>query len=76
MYVPHPVPSTSMETTLVSFKFPFAYQTSIIRGIDQNANQPPYDSDMDDEEAYNLDDVSSDVEVHPDELQGLESDDE
>jgi FK506-binding nuclear protein len=44
--------------------------------IDQNANQPPYDSDMDDEEAYNLDDVSSDVEVHPDELQGLESDDE
>ncbi|KAG1809440.1 uncharacterized protein BJ212DRAFT_608783 [Suillus subaureus] len=46
--------------------------------IDQNANQPPYDSDMDsnmsDEEAYNLDDVSSDVEVHPDELQGLEGD--
>ncbi|KAG2132436.1 uncharacterized protein EDB93DRAFT_905504 [Suillus bovinus] len=46
--------------------------------IDQNANQPPYDSDMDsdmsDEEAYNLDDVSSDVEVHPDELEGLEGD--
>ncbi|KIK45116.1 hypothetical protein CY34DRAFT_801970 [Suillus luteus UH-Slu-Lm8-n1] len=46
--------------------------------IDQNANQPPYDSDMDsdmsDEEAYKLDDVSSDVEVHPDELQGLEDD--
>ncbi|KAG0700721.1 hypothetical protein DFH29DRAFT_930437 [Suillus ampliporus] len=48
--------------------------------IDQNANQPPYDSDMDsdmsDEEGYNLGDVSSDVEVHPDELQGLEDDDE
>lgn len=46
--------------------------------IDQNANQPPYDSDMDsdmsDEEGYNLDDVSSDVEVHPDELQVLEDD--
>ncbi|KAG1847906.1 hypothetical protein F4604DRAFT_138172 [Suillus subluteus] len=46
--------------------------------IDQNANQPPYDSDMEsdmgDEEAYNLDDVSSDVEVHPDELEGLEDD--
>lgn len=46
--------------------------------IDQNANQPPYDSDMEsgmgDEEAYNLDDVSSDVEVHPDDLQGLEDD--
>jgi len=46
--------------------------------IDQNTNQPPYDSDMDsdmsDEGAYNLDDVSSDVEVHPDELQGLEDD--
>lgn len=46
--------------------------------IDQNANQPPYDSDMEsdvsDEEAYNLDDVSSDVEVYPDELQGLEDD--
>lgn len=44
--------------------------------IDQNANQPPYDSDMEsdmsDEGAYKLDDVSSDVEVHPDELQGLE----
>jgi FK506-binding nuclear protein len=44
--------------------------------IDQNANQPPYDSDMDsdmsDEDAYKLDDVSSDVEVHPDELQALD----
>lgn len=50
------------------------------RNIDQNTNQPPYDSDMDsdmsDEGAYNLDDVSSDVEVHPDELQGLEDDSE
>jgi len=32
------------------------------------------ESDMSDEEDYNLEDVSSDVEVHPDELQGLDDD--
>ncbi|KAG1735124.1 uncharacterized protein EDB91DRAFT_1145394 [Suillus paluster] len=32
------------------------------------------ESDMSDEEGYDLDDVSSDVEIHPDELQGLEDD--
>lgn len=46
--------------------------------IDQFADQPPHDSDMEsdmsDEEAYNLDDVSSDVEVNLDELHGLEDD--
>lgn len=46
--------------------------------IDQNVNQPPYDSDaesdMGEEDAYNLEDVSSDVEIPPEELQGLEDD--
>ncbi|KAG7098685.1 hypothetical protein E1B28_000599 [Marasmius oreades] len=45
--------------------------------IDQNANQPPYgESDIgsDDEGAYDLQEVSSDVEMHPDDLDGMESD--
>jgi len=46
--------------------------------IDQNADQPPYGSDMgsdmSEEEAYNLEDVSSDVEIPVEELQDLEDD--
>ncbi|PPQ70565.1 hypothetical protein CVT24_000054 [Panaeolus cyanescens] len=39
-------------------------------------DEPPFDddSDMDSEDAYDLQDVSSDVEMHPDDLEGLESD--
>lgn len=47
--------------------------------IDQSSDQPPYDldgmdSDDDNEDAYDLREVSSDVEMHPDELDGMESD--
>ncbi|KAG6813562.1 hypothetical protein H0H92_009954 [Tricholoma furcatifolium] len=48
--------------------------------IDQNADHPPFggddDSDFDseDEDAYDLREVSSDVEMHPDDLDGVESD--
>ncbi|KAJ8077333.1 peptidylprolyl isomerase fpr3 [Marasmius tenuissimus] len=49
--------------------------------IHQNDNEPPYgdmgmsDMDSDDEDdAYDLRDVSSDVEMHPDELDGMDSD--
>ncbi|KAF9049847.1 hypothetical protein BJ165DRAFT_1454247 [Panaeolus papilionaceus] len=44
--------------------------------IDQELpDQDPYDddSDMDSEDAYDLQDVSSDVEMHPDDLDDLES---
>lgn len=43
----------------------------------QHDNQDPYGNeelDSDDEEAYDLEDVSSDVEMNPDELDDLESD--
>ncbi|KAG6876247.1 hypothetical protein C0992_000373 [Termitomyces sp. T32_za158] len=46
--------------------------------IEQAVNNPPFgddDSDMDsDEDAYDLRDVSSDVEMHPDDIAGMESD--
>ncbi|KAL0578761.1 peptidylprolyl isomerase fpr3 [Marasmius crinis-equi] len=48
--------------------------------IHQNDNEPPYgdmgmsDMDSDDEGAYDLRDVSSDVEMHPDDLDGMDSD--
>lgn len=64
---------------MVSSECPCAYQNYITYDrIDQNADQPPYDSemgsDMSEEEAYNLEDVSSDVEIPAQELQELEDD--
>ncbi|KAG6903009.1 hypothetical protein C0995_007442 [Termitomyces sp. Mi166 len=47
--------------------------------IEQAVNNPPFDDDDDsdlgsEEDAYDLREVSSDVEMHPDDLDGLESD--
>ncbi|KAK7053399.1 peptidylprolyl isomerase fpr3 [Paramarasmius palmivorus] len=48
--------------------------------IDQSSDQPPYDmgddseDDFDVEDAYDLREVSSDVEMHPDDLDGIDSD--
>ncbi|KIK09163.1 hypothetical protein K443DRAFT_671656 [Laccaria amethystina LaAM-08-1] len=46
--------------------------------IDQPLNQPPFDDDsdedLDDEDAYDLREVSSDVEMNPEDIDGLESD--
>lgn len=49
----------------------------ILTRILEHDNQDPYGNeelDSDDEEAYDLEDVSSDVEMNPDELDDLESD--
>ena len=46
--------------------------------LDQPLNQPPFDNDsdedLDDEDAYDLREVSSDVEMNPEDIAGLESD--
>jgi FK506-binding nuclear protein len=46
--------------------------------LDQPLNQPPFDDDsdedLDDEDAYDLREVSSDVEMNPEDIDGLESD--
>lgn len=46
--------------------------------LDQPLNQPPFDDDsdedLDDEDAYDLREVSSDVEMNPEDIAGLESD--
>lgn len=45
--------------------------------LDQPLNQPPFDDDSDedfDEDAYDLREVSSDVEMNPEDIDGLESD--
>ncbi|CAA7259085.1 unnamed protein product [Cyclocybe aegerita] len=45
--------------------------------IDQGHDQDPFDSDSEDadsEDAYDLREVSSDVEMHPDDLDGIDSD--
>lgn len=46
--------------------------------LDQPLNHPPFDDDsdedVDDEDAYDLREVSSDVEMNPEDIDGLESD--
>lgn len=75
----HLAPSISTETTLVSLRCPCVHQSYVTHnGIDQNVDQPPYgsdmESDMSEEDAYNLEDISSDVEIPPEELQDIEDD--
>lgn len=68
-----------MGTTLVSIQWHCVLLQHVTRNdIDQNVDQPPYgsdmESDMSDEEAYNLEDVSSDVEIPLEELKDIEDD--
>ena len=47
--------------------------------MDNSINNPPVGSDEDDDEegdAYRLDEVSSDVEMHPDDLDELDEDED
>ena len=68
--------STSAATTSVRYHIIQRGSSSHVCGADQSPEQVPFndESDSEDEDGYDLRDVSSDVEMDPTEMMGIDDD--